>query len=98
MGPLEILFSPFVVMTAHPWAVYVPVVVLGLMGWATPWGGTMVKVAAALWLAYALWETAVQIMTPEANIRVDLLVIAPILVVVSLAALALFLRKAFARV
>lgn len=40
-----------------------------------------VLVAAILWLAYALWEFGVQIFTPEANIRVDLLFSYPILLI-----------------
>lgn len=98
MDPFHILSSPFVLMTQHPWIAFVLAILFGLAGWMSAWGGWLVKTAAVLWLAYAVWETLVQILTPEANIRVDLLVIAPVLVVVSLAALALFLRKAFARV
>jgi hypothetical protein len=44
-------------------------------------------VAAVAWLAYAAWEWMVLLRTPEANIRVDLLVIYPALAVVSLWAL-----------
>lgn len=38
-------------------------------------------VPAAAWGLYALWEAAVVAVTPEANIRVDLLVIWPALLV-----------------
>ena len=38
----------------------------------------------ACWLVYALWERLVMTRTPEANIRVDLLVIWPLLGIVSL--------------
>jgi hypothetical protein len=41
-------------------------------------------VAAAAWLLYAAWEWLVQVRTPEANIRVDLLVLWPALAVVSI--------------
>jgi hypothetical protein len=34
---------------------------------------------AILWLAYALWEWLVLVKTPEANIRVDLLLIWPVI-------------------
>jgi hypothetical protein len=44
----------------------------------------MLLVAAAAWLAYAAWEWLVQVRTPEADIRVDLLVIWPVLAVLSL--------------
>jgi hypothetical protein len=44
----------------------------------------MLLVAAAAWLAYAAWEWLVEVRTPEANIRVDLLVIWPALATLSL--------------
>ena len=43
--------------------------------------------AAFAWSAYALWEALVLVATPEANIRVDLLLIWPVLALVSLWAL-----------
>ena len=39
--------------------------------------------AATAWLLYAGWEWLVQVQTPEANIRVDLLVIWPALALLS---------------
>jgi hypothetical protein len=45
-------------------------------------------IASIAWGLYAGWEWLVQIKTPEANIRVDLLVIWPLLGILS--ALALF--------
>ena len=39
--------------------------------------------AVVAWVVYAAWEWAVQIRTPEANIRVDLLLIWPVLAIVS---------------
>ncbi len=39
--------------------------------------------SAVTWGLYAAWEWLVQIKTPEANIRVDLLLIWPLLAVVS---------------
>lgn len=41
-------------------------------------------IPALAWLAYALWETLVLIQTPEANIRVDLLLIWPLVGVATL--------------
>ena len=49
--------------------------------------------AAVTWALYALWEWAVQVRTPEANIRVDLLVIWPALAVLSARALFRSLRQ-----
>jgi len=40
-------------------------------------------VAAAGWLLYAAWEWLVLARTPEANIRVDLLVIWPVIAILS---------------
>jgi hypothetical protein len=43
--------------------------------------------AAAAWAVYAAWEWLVNVRTPEANIRVDLLVIWPVLAIASIVAL-----------
>jgi hypothetical protein len=40
-------------------------------------------IASAAWGLYAAWEWLVQIKTPEANIRVDLIVIWPVLAILS---------------
>jgi hypothetical protein len=48
--------------------------------------------AAAAWAAYAAWEWLVKVRTPEANIRVDLLVLWPVMLVVSIVALVKALR------
>ena len=47
-------------------------------------GGNSLLVTAGAWLCYAGWEWLVFTMTPEANIRVDLLVIWPILAILTL--------------
>jgi hypothetical protein len=52
-----------------------------------------ILVPAAGWLAYAAWEWLVWVKTPEANIRVDLLAIWPLLVILTLWAVV----KAFLR-
>jgi hypothetical protein len=44
-------------------------------------------VASTAWGIYAAWEWLVQIKTPEANIRVDLLLTWPILAILSMWAL-----------
>ena len=48
--------------------------------------------AAVAWALYAAWEWLVQVRTPEANIRIDLLVIWPVLAVLSAWALFRALR------
>lgn len=40
-------------------------------------------IASIAWVLYAAWEWLVQIKTPEANIRFDLLVIWPVLAIIS---------------
>ena len=42
------------------------------------------KVPAIAWTLYAAWELVVMLKSPEANIRVDLLVIYPVLAVLSI--------------
>lgn len=44
-------------------------------------------IASTVWGLYAAWEWLVQIKTPEANIRVDLLVMWPVLAILSARAL-----------
>lgn len=43
----------------------------------------MLLIASAAWGLYAGWEWLVQVKTPEANIRVDLLVVWPVLAIIS---------------
>ncbi|WP_223471189.1 hypothetical protein [Massilia soli] len=44
----------------------------------------MPLLAALAWASYAVWEWVILLRTPEANIRVDLLLIYPLLAVLSL--------------
>jgi hypothetical protein len=48
--------------------------------------------AAAAWALYAAWEWLVKVRTPEANIRVDLLLLWPVLAMASLVAIVRALR------
>jgi hypothetical protein len=50
-------------------------------------------IASVAWGVYAAWEWLVQAKTPEANIRVDLLVIWPMLAILSVWALYRVLRS-----
>ena len=50
-------------------------------------------IASVAWGVYAVWEWLVQAKTPEANIRVDLLVIWPMLAILSAWALYRVLRS-----
>lgn len=58
-----------------------------VMGWASSHRCRPLLIVALLWGAYAGWEWLVLIKTPEANIRVDLLLIWPLLALASLWAL-----------
>lgn len=48
---------------------------------------------AVCWGLYAAWELVVQIRTPEANIRVDLMLIWPFLLIVTVLSLLRVFRK-----
>jgi hypothetical protein len=50
----------------------------------TPRPANAMLVPTVGWLAYAAWEWWVLVKTPEANIRIDLLLIWPLLVVLTL--------------
>jgi hypothetical protein len=58
-----------------------------LVSWFTALGNRRrfgsLLIASIAWGVYAAWEWLVQAKTPEANIRVDLLVIWPVLVILS---------------
>ena len=78
------------------------VAVLWLVGWFAaralgappgPRGMRAILIAAVAWGLYATWEWLVQARTPEADIRVDLLVIWPLLALISLWALVRAFRE-----
>jgi hypothetical protein len=52
----------------------------------------LLLVGTAAWALYAAWEWLVRVRTPEANIRVDLLLIWPALLIVSIVAVVRALR------
>ena len=67
----------------------IALVIAGVLFWL--WrrsGRAIVLVAAIVWLAYPLWEFALQIFAPEVNIRVDLLLFYPILLITGVLGLA----------
>lgn len=75
-------------MVGHPWIAFV-----AAGGFAALWSwrrASSAALAALLWLAYGVYETLVHLRvlcSGECNIRVDLLLIYPALLAVSLAAL-----------
>ena len=54
-----------------------------VLGTGSAPGAWWLLVAAAGWVLYAAWEWLVMTRTPEANIRVDLLLIWPVLLALS---------------
>ncbi|MRR06433.1 MAG: hypothetical protein EG828_05730 [Deltaproteobacteria bacterium] len=52
----------------------------------------MLIVAAVAWMVYSAWEWLILVRTPEANIRVDLFVIWPVMAIISAWALWRVLR------
>lgn len=75
----------------HPWRAAVIgvifvlafIVVLMRSGRPSSAGGWAIGVTAVLWLLYAAWEWGIQRNSPDANIRIDLLLIYPILAIMS---------------
>jgi hypothetical protein len=59
----------------------IALVVAGMLFWLWRRSGRAIVLVAAIWLAYPLWEFALQIFAPEVNIRVDLLLFYPILLI-----------------
>jgi hypothetical protein len=61
---------------------------------AGTWPESRLPLAAAVaWLAYAAWEWLILLRSPEANIRIDLLVIYPALAAITFWALFRLVRK-----
>jgi hypothetical protein len=68
----------------HPW-----LALLGAAALAVVWGSTrsrLTLVSAVLWVAYAGWEITVSEDRADANIRIDLIVIYPVLAVLTVLA------------
>jgi hypothetical protein len=67
--------------------------VWGLAAKALPRSRRPLLVNALAWLAFAIWEGLILVFTPEANIRVDLLLIGPLLAGLGLWALVALLWR-----
>lgn len=96
MDFLSIFFAPMALVAAQPAAPFLIAAVLAvgqivlllkhrqpyrLILWRRP-----LLFAAAIWVVYGLYEMQVQATMPNANIRIDLLVLSPILYVFTLVA------------
>lgn len=93
---MELLASLFVGKPLHIVVVAALFFAGHLIVWSTTLGAGRrprpLLAAAAAWLLYAFWEWLVNVRTPEANIRVDLLMIWPVLAALSAWALFRALR------
>jgi hypothetical protein len=91
MDFLALFYAPMMLASARPAAPFILAAIFGLaqlvlllrhrqrpvmLLWRRP-----ALFAAAIWVVYGLYELQVQATTPSANIRIDLLVLAPILYV-----------------
>ena len=71
--PIHILAVAGVVLVGH--------FLLRVSGFGSERHPRALLVVVAIWVSYAAWEWLVVTLTPEANIRVDLLLIWPVLLV-----------------
>ncbi len=93
---IEILLSPFKIFTSFPVAALVPALVFFFLYRAKQ--SKRILITAILWAIYAVYEsymTYVWSRTVVAPIRVDILLIAPVLYAATIIALAKFFRKSF---
>jgi hypothetical protein len=96
---IEWLAGVFVQEPLHIAAVALGLAALSAVGRATVLRdmpkGNVLWVPALLWFGYAAWEWLVLVKTPEADIRVDLLLIWPLIAIVTLWAVARTARGAW---
>jgi hypothetical protein len=89
----QVLYAPAVLCIQWPLAALLPAAVLG--GAFLIRRHPLIGVAAGLWAAYAVYESLMKariLCSGECNIRIDLLLIMPLLYLASLVAVALFFR------
>jgi len=84
--------TPETLMPTAPYAFWLVALAAAVIGallrrLAQRQGKRLLGIAGGLWLAYALWEVAVQVWSPEANIRVELLLWYPALLICTLVGL-----------
>ena len=90
----NLIFLPFVGFIQWPLAALVPAALLG-------WGfflrrRKLVGVTALLWLGYAIYESLMKarvLCSGECNIRVDLLLLSPLLWILTIVAVVQFFRR-----
>jgi hypothetical protein len=83
-----LLFTPIKPFITHPERIAAVAtalfVIFGVLRWAKGRWLWPLLWAAVLWTVFAIWEWLILVQTPEANIRADLLLIYPILLIVTL--------------
>ena len=82
------------VLIIAPWAAFVVAALFAVMWWQA--GGRMALVTAILWVLYGVYESLIYlriICSGDCDIRVDLLLIYPLLLLMSLISLGLFLSR-----
>ena len=94
MNPFDFIYAPFSIFVAYPAAALVPSALFALGSYLKK--GPFTGLASALWALYAGYEALMKfrvLCSGECNIRVDLLVLYPSLLLVSLAAIIEFLVR-----
>ncbi len=90
----NLIFLPFVGFIAWPLAALVPAGLLGAAFFVRR--RPLMAVAAVLWLGYAIYESLMKarvLCSGECNIRVDLLLISPLLWILTIVAAVQFFRR-----
>ncbi len=95
MSALAALATPLI---GRPWAILLIAVLLGILDRidrrpdggrdaGSPRAKPSLRFTAMLWSCLAVWELIVQLLTPEADIRVDWLLVWPLLVLITVLSL-----------
>jgi hypothetical protein len=90
----NLIFLPFVGFIEWPLAALVPAALLGGAYFLNK--KRLIGIVALLWLGYAIYESLMKarvLCSGECNIRVDLLLISPLLWILTIAALVQFARR-----
>jgi hypothetical protein len=90
----NLLMLPLAGYLMWPWAVVIPAGILGGLFYSRRI--PFIAVAAALWLAYGVYEYLMKtrvLCSGECNIRVDLLLILPVLYILTVVAVVKYFRK-----
>ncbi|MEO1398663.1 MAG: hypothetical protein AAFU56_07335 [Pseudomonadota bacterium] len=93
---LQVLFSPLTMLIGKPWLALLPAAVFMILYWR--FGYRLALFASISWIVAGLNEAAVAHYSPGTNIRVDLIVIAPLVVGLSFVALVAVFKGSAKRV